>query len=205
MPNLQRGYTKEELSNMGVAKELLTNRYLLSTILSNLYRMNRGMELNFENIYDILQKNPAVIEPINKEEQIQVRKKARKHKKSVSVVEYVQFEKFSITSEQYETLVKEYGVDVVTEACIMLDGFFKDTNRDVKDSFIKLKQWAIHLVMKRRLANIRKDIVKITNAIEYDDIQDEATARKYIASVPDHMRNIDFGVKYLVEKFNIKE
>jgi hypothetical protein len=202
-------YIREELERMDVAKELLTIRYLLSVILSNLYRMNSCSIDNFENLFDLLQ--PRVEKTTEKKTEKKVplaspqRKEIRKEKKRVKVVEQIQFEKFSIKATQYEALVKEYGVDIVTEACVLLDGYLIQTNRDIKDSYKKLKEWAIHQVTKKRLNDIRRDINIITTEVDYESIEDDITARKYIASVPNHRRNIDPAVKYLVNKFNIKE
>ena len=98
----------------------------------------------------------------------------------------------------------EYGVEITTEACMILDGYLKNKSRDLKDNFRKLKQWAIHIAMKNRLSDVRKDIEQITTSIDVRTIEDVISAKKYIASVPPHIRNVDGDVKYLVDKFNIE-
>lgn len=182
-------YTKEQLAQMDVAKELLINRYLLNTVISNLYRINRCMVENFEYLLKHID-CPKKGKPIKKKE--------------IARSERVQFEKFSITNEQYNALVNEYGVEVVTEACVILDGYLKTKSRDLKDNYKKLKQWAIHIAMKNRLSDVRQDIEQITSSIDVRDIGDVVTARKYINSVPSHIRNVDNDVKYLIDKFNIR-
>ena len=202
---LKPKYIKEELERMDVAKELLNIRYLLGVILSNLYRMNSCSIGNFENLFELLQGERTETKQEKKEKlTAKERKEIRKEKKKVKLVEQINFEKFTITATQYNALVKEYGIDVVVEACVLLDGYLKESNRDIKDSYTKLKQWAIHQVTKRRLNDIRRDINIITSEMDYESIEDEVTARKYIASVPSHRRNVEPSVRYLVDKFNLK-
>lgn len=201
----KRGYIKEQLEQMNIARELLINRYMLSVILSNLFAMDKKIAYFLDQ--DIKQRRQEIKQEKKEEKESNKVKEKRKEinkEKKKAFTETIQFERFSITSEQYQALVNEYGVEVTTDACVFLDGYLKETGLQVKDYYRKLKQWAIHLVMRDRLSSIRRDIQKITQDIDYKTIEDKDTARKYIISVPDHMRNIDPAVKYLVEKFDIK-
>lgn len=193
----------DTINEMDIAKELLTNRYLLNVILTNLYKMQRVMANNFSVIESDLRKEKKN-EKKEKSHTLKERK-VKKEKKRIEKESIIEFEKFSITSEQYEALVNEYGVDIVNEACVLLDGWFKEYNRDIKDNFKKLKQWAVHQVMKKRLRDVMADVVRITSHYDYKEIEDIAVARRYIANVPSHLRNLDYGVKYLVEKFKLGE
>lgn len=193
---------ENKLGSVDLVKELLINRYLLSSILSSLYRIQQANDYNFKVLMGQAKekKNEKKENPLTPKE----RKEIRKEKKRVLELNIIRFEKFAITVEQYDALVKEYGVEIVTEACVLLDGYLRNTNRDLKDSYKKLKEWAIHQAMKNRINEIRTDIMQATS-ISYKDIEDKTTALKYIKSVPSHRRNIDSGVKYLIAKFNLAE
>jgi hypothetical protein len=196
-----------QLGAMDIARELLINRYMLSSILTSLYRINASNNYNFGIIKSLLdggakEKNKEKKEspPTPKE-----RKENKKEKKRLLEIDIIQFEKFSITHTQYEALVREYGVEIVTEACVLLDGYLKEKNRNLKDSYKKLKEWAIHLVLKDRMSSLRTDIMVASTNLDYTKINDKVQALKYINSVPEHRRNIDNGVKYLIEKFKLSD
>ena len=187
---------RDSIRDMDVAKELIANRYLLNVILTNLFRIQNTMNTNID-ILKREKKNESKEKVTQKE-----KKDKRKEKKGLRSLSNINFEKFSITSDQHEALTREYGIDVVNEACILLDGWLKAKNKDVKDSYHKLKSWAIHQVMKKRLSDLASDIVIASTEVDYTLIEDELRAKKYINSVPSHIRNVDLGVKYLVAKFN---
>lgn len=197
-------YTKRQLERMDIARELLANRYMLNVILSTLYKL----AISIDDFLEVAkQKEKGLIgKRTKKEERTKEEIKKEKgltKKKSVLNKTRIEFEKFSLTARQHQALVREYGADVVSEACIMLDGYLRNRLTRPKDCYKKLKDWAIHLVMKERLRDIRRDINNINREIDYKAIEDKTTALRYIASVPSHVRNINPAVKYLVEKFNI--
>lgn len=199
-------YTKAQLERMDIARELLANRYMLNALLSSLYRIQLQFDHNFSIIYNAMKEKGLIREEEKKERSKEriIRRELTKEK--VMLTEgLVEFEKFSLTGRQYQALIREYGADVVNDACILLDGYLRERLTKPKDCYRKLKDWAIHLVMKERLRDIRRDITVIKNEIDYKTIEDKATAIKYIASVPSHIRNIDPATKYLVEKFNIED
>ena len=179
---------------MDLARELLVNRYLLSAVLSNLYKLDTmvGNKLN-----------QIAKEKKNEKKISSTPPKRKVRKKEKEDAQAIYFERFSILPEQYQALIEEYGVEITTEACVMLDGYLKTTNTNLKDNFKKLKEWAIHLVMKERLSNLRADIMEASNDFNVEQIEDKVTALKYINSVPRYKRNIDKGVKYLVDKFKL--
>ena len=104
----------DTINEMDIAKELLTNRYLLNVILTNLYKMQRVMANNFSVIESDLRKEKKN-EKKEKSHTLKERK-VKKEKKRIEKESIIEFEKFSITSEQHEALVNEYGVDIVNEA-----------------------------------------------------------------------------------------
>ena len=175
----------------------------MSSILSSLYRIQQANDYNFKVLMGQAKekKKEQKENPLTPKE----RKEIRKEKKRLLEVNIIAFEKFSVTIEQYDALVKEYGVEVVTEACVLLDGYLRTNNSNLKDSYKKLKEWAIHQAMKNRLNSLRSSIVQATTDIDYMDIKDSATALKYINSVPQHRRNIDSKVKYLITKFGLAD
>lgn len=190
----RKKYLRETVDNLEIAKELASNRYLLNVILSNLYRMQHTLNTNIA----ILKQEKRKTET----EKVLPKEKDKK-KKELRVLNRINFERFSIKSEQHDALIREYGIDVVNEACMLLDGWLKTHPTKLKDNYKKLKQWAIHQVVKKRLSDISSDIVKASSTIDYKSIEDVIQAKKYIASVPSHIRNVDYGVKYLIDKFNI--
>lgn len=190
----RKKYLRETVDNLDIAKELASNRYLLNVILSNLYRIQHTMNTNIA----ILKQEQRKTET----EKVQPKEKDKK-KKELRILNRINFERFSIKAEQHDALIREYGIDVVNEACMLLDGWLKTHPTKLKDNYKKLKQWAIHQVVKKRLSDISSDIVKASTTIDYKSIEDVIQAKKYIASVPSHIRNVDYGVKYLIEKFNI--
>lgn len=188
-------------SNYDIARELLVNRYMLSCVLSNLYKMQEIMNYNFSVMNGKIRKE----QNNEKKENPQTPKERKENKKEKKLLQggIVDFEKFSITDKQYKALVREYGIEIVTESCMLLDGYLKTTNRSLKDNFKKLKGWAISLSMKRRLNNMRNSMLMSKNSLDYKAIEEKKDALSYINSVPDYRRNIDKGVKYLVEKFEL--
>lgn len=185
-----------------LARELLINRYMASCVLSNLYKMQEVMNYNFSVLNSTLKENKQ-----EKKESSHTLKERKEIKKEKKILQggIIQFEKFSITNKQYEALVREYGIEIVTESCVLLDGYLKTTNRPLKDNFKKLKEWAISLSMKRRLNDLRTSIVMAGNTFDYKTIEDKKDALSYINSIPEYKRNIDKGVKYLVEKFELNK
>lgn len=190
---------------MDIARELLANRYMLNALLSSLYRI----QLQLDNNFRILAKEKGLMgKRTKKEERTKEENKKEKgltKKKMLLSGGTIEFERFSLTARQHQALVKEYGADIVTEACILLDGYLRGRVKRPKDCYKKLKEWAIHLVMKDRLSDVRKDLSVIKTEVDYKAIEDKQTALRYIATVPSHIRNIEPGVKYLTEKFKLGE
>lgn len=197
-------YTKVQLERMDIARELMANRYLLNSVIASLYRIQLQFDHNFQLLVDIMKKKGWIEKEQKKESTKERIKRKRLPKEKVLTTEgQVEFEKFSLTGSQYRALIAEYGVDIVTEACILMDGYLRRTLKRPKDTYRKLKDWAIHLAMKNRLNDIRKDIEVISTEIDPDTIEDRETAMKYVANVPSHIRNVDPVVKALTEKFNL--
>lgn len=197
-------YTKTQLERMDIARELMANRYLLNAIIASLYRIQLQFDHNFTLLYEGMKKKGWIRKEEKKERSKERIKRKELPKEKVLTTEgRIEFEKFSLTGSQYQALITEYGVDIVTEACILMDGYLRNTLKRPKDTYKKLKSWAIHLAMKNRLNDIRRDIEVISTEIDPNTIEDRDTAMKYIANVPSHIRNIDPGVRALTEKFNL--
>ena len=188
-----------EAYSLDVARELVINRYLLNTILTNLFLINEQMNINFSIIGGKKRKENQ------KKESSKERNNKRKEKK-VRPYEEVRFEFFAISQAQYKALIDEYGIDIINEAVILVDSYIKRTKRNIKAPYYKLKSWAIHLVMKKRLTDLTDDVTRVTaDKVNVDKIDSMAEAIRYIRRVPTHLRNVDTTCKALVEKFNIKE
>lgn len=176
------------LSFEALALELKTLRYLINNIIVATKQQNDMLAL-------LLAKNDIKIEKP---------KKKTDEKKSVPE-DAVRFDLFVLTPAQYNALVKEYGYDVVTRSCAMLDDFVRTEGyMPYGKPVLALKKAMVIHALKEKLDNSK---VKITS---YKDINPDLITTKpdaiaFIRSVPKHIRNINPDVRKLAEKFDIKE
>lgn len=177
---------KKLYNKFNITHELLVNRYMLSVILCNLYTL----------IDAVQSKERMMSSLIDKKKQREVLKRQKQ-------LDIIEFEHFAITNTQYRLLLDEYGAEVVTNACVILDKFIQNLGRPLKNPYKKLKEWAINLSMKDKLSEYTSTITQAITAVDYKTIEDEAMARQYIAGTPVYLRSVDEGCKYLMEKFNL--
>lgn len=177
---------KKLYNKFNITHELLVNRYMLSVILTNLYTLIDAVQSKDRTLSKLIDKK--TYNSIVKQQQ---------------EINTIEFGYFTITDKQYRILVGEYGLEVVSNACVILDKYIQNLGRPLKNPYKKLREWAINLSMKERLSEYTSTITQAITSVNYEQIEDINMARQYIAGVPSHLRTLDEGCKYLKEKFNI--
>ena len=191
----------------GARDELAIIRYATSCILLNLYKIQKVNDYNFAVLNSGLRKEKTKEQKENTSIPLKERKENKKEKKlsKVERCEVIEFENFSLKAVDYQALVNEYGVEVVTRGAVLLDGKIKRRGKPLKDNYRALKEWAINQAMKERVNKQRTAIIQAGQQFDIDSITDRTMALKYIDSVPEYYRNIDKGVQMLIDKFELKK
>ena len=166
-----------------ITHELLVNRYMLSVLLTNVFNLIELLETKERTLKKLLPKEEQkLIKPIK---------------------DTIEFNNFTLSNKQYQALLNEYGAEIVSNACVILDKYIQSSGKNIKQPYKKLKEWAINLAMREKLSDYNSTICQAITAIDYHDIDNIDNARKYIQGTPVYMRNIDEGCKYLKERFNL--
>ena len=174
---------KDLYNKFNIVHELLVNRYMLTVLLTNVF-----------NLIDLLEtKERTLRKLLPKEEQNSIK----------PIEDTIEFNNFTLSNKQYQALLNEYGAEVVTNACVILDKYIQTSGKNIKQPYKKLKEWAINLAMRDKLSDYNSTICQAITNIDYHDIDTIENARKYIQGTPVYLRNIDEGCKYLKEKFNL--
>lgn len=177
----------KDLTKLDIYRELLTNRYLLTTILINVYSLIDNIKLQDKIITKVLSvKDKKELEKLQSEREL------------------IQFEYFSISAKQYQALVNKFNPEIVTDCCVILDGYYK-IGKTYKNNYKKLYTLCDEMIKKERISKDLNQIITTLRAMDYTLIDDIELAKKYIKATPEYIRNIDKGCKYLMEKFNLWE
>lgn len=177
----------KDLTKLDIYRELLTNRYLLTTILINVYSLMDNIKLQDKIITKVLSvKDKKELEQLQSEREL------------------IQFEYFSISAKQYQALVNKFNPEIVTDCCVILDGYYK-IGKTYKNNYKKLYTLCDEMIKKERISKDLNQIITTLRAMDYTLIDDIELAKKYIKATPEYIRNIDKGCKYLMEKFNLWE
>lgn len=176
-----------DLTKLDIYRELLTNRYLLTTILINVYSLMDNIKLQDKIMTKVLS-----VKDKKELEQLQ------------SDRELIQFEYFSISAKQYQVLVNKFNPEIVTDCCVILDGYYK-IGKTYKNNYKKLYTLCDEMIKKEKISKDLNQIITTLRAMDYTLIDDIELAKKYIKATPEYIRNIDKGCKYLMEKFNLWE
>lgn len=175
----------KDLTKLDIYRELLTNRYLLTTILINVYSLIDNIKLQDKIITKVLSvKDKKELEQLQGEREL------------------IQFEYFSISAKQYQALVNKFNPEIVTDCCVILDGYYK-IGKTYKNNYKKLYTLCDEMIKKERISKDLNQIITTLRAMDYTLIDDIELAKKYIKATPEYIRNIDKGCKYLMEKFNL--
>lgn len=175
----------KDLTKLDIYRELLTNRYLLTTILINVYSLMDNIKLQDKIITKVLSvKDKKELEKLQSDREL------------------IQFEYFSISAKQYQALVNKFNPEIVTDCCVILDGYYK-IGKTYKNNYKKLYTLCDEMIKKERISKDLNQIITTLRAMDYTLIDDIELAKKYIKATPEYIRNIDKGCKYLMEKFNL--
>ena len=177
----------KDLTKLDIYRELLTNRYLLTTILINMYSLMDNIKVQEKIISKVLS--------VNEKKAIEELQTTR---------EVIQFEYFSLSAKQYQALVNKYNPEIVTDCCVILDGYCK-LGKTYKNIYKKLYTLCDEMSKKEQISNDLNQMITTLRAMDYTLIEDIELAKKYIKATPEYIRNIDKGCKYLKEKFNLWE
>lgn len=196
-----------DITKLNLYHELLANRYLLSVLLTNVLAMNRMVSEVIANSKKEERKNEK------KEKVSHTLLKERKEKKKEErtsplrvrkeAVGNIEFNSFTLSSNKFEALLREYDHDVVTDACVVLDKLIAINGKSYKDIPRKVEELCKQLSKREKLIETLDASARELRAVPVEQIEDEVTAKKYIFATPRYLRNVDKGCQYLVKKFNI--
>jgi hypothetical protein len=169
--------------------ELYSMRYLINNLIFSQYEINRKLDILLEREGKELKKVP------------------RPRPKSLE--NDIGFDMFALSEQQYQKLIDRYGVDLTSKCCVALDHFIKTNGyMPYKNPLESITKVIAVNVMKEEIDKHKKELDDLPiydYDINHEDIENKEDARMFIKSIPAHIRNIDSRVKYLVDKFNLKE
>lgn len=196
---MSRGVIQREVNRLNIAHELMANRYLLSVVVAQLANLEDSVALLSATFSKKERKETKEQEKFSHTLSKEKEKKEKKERNTTKV----NFTYFSLTGKQFQSLVKGYGANVATDACVMMDYLIGTKHCTYKNTYRKVKELAEQFKTRDNLYNRTHEMARITRSVDYHLIETKEDAMKYIFSTPSYYRNIDEGVKYLVDKFSI--
>lgn len=196
-----------DITKLNLYHELLANRYLLSVLLTNVLAIETMVSEVIANSKKEERKNEKkekVSHTLLKE-----RKEKKKEERTSALREKskaigsIEFNSFTLSSNKFEALLREYDHDVVTDACVVLDKLIAINGKSYKDIPRKLEELCKQLSKREKLIETLDVSARQLREVPVEQIEDEVTAKKYIFATPRYLRNVDKGCQYLVKKFNI--
>lgn len=174
------------ITNKELKSEILFNRYIMNTLLVNVF-----------TLMDVLRDYNKVIG------KYVTLKDRDKLKKIFTNKDSIAFEYFDLTPPQYERLLNEYGSDALTKAAIVFDGYIKRTGRKPKNVYKKIQEICSNISKQIVVKEKVEQLVQETLSIDVESITTKELAEQYIKCKPEYLRNIDSNCTYLKEKFNL--
>lgn len=168
--------------------ELNSIRYLINNLIFSNYELNRKLDL--------------LLEKENKQLQSKPKPRPKTMEKDIA------FDLFSIKESQYQKLIDKFGVDITSKCCLALDNFIrKNEFMPYKNAYESINRIIALNVMRDEIDKNKavNEIVIYNDDIDYNSISTPEDARKFIKTIPTHLRNIDSRVETLVNKFDLKE
>ena len=171
-----------------IATEILVNRYLLTSLLVNVNNLCYYLEAREKTMRELL--------PPDKRNAIH---------KTIQYRDTAEFDRFSVSSRFFNSLVRKYGGEVVSYSCVQLDSYLKRTDKDYSPPEIRkrLVEYAEMYTNKKKASDMLADAINITLSMDYKLIDTPELARQYIEGTPWYERDISEGCKYLKDKFNL--
>lgn len=193
--------------------ELKAIRYVVGVILVNLVSLSENT-IRFEDglirkVAKLLQREEErKRKETNEKEKVshtllkEKEKKEKKKKEEEKVdIKNLEFNSFSLSKSYFNSLVSEYGVNVVSDGCVVLDKLISLNGRTYKDVKKKLRELCDNFSMRDRLVEDYSYTSQRVRTVNYKAIDKVEDARSYIINIPFYLRNVDQGVLYLQEKF----
>ena len=196
-----------DITKLNLYHELLANRYLLSVLLTNVLATQTMMA----EIISEFKKEERKKETKEKVSHtlLKERKEKKKEERTSAVrvkrqtVGEIEFNSFTLSSNKFEALLREYDHDVVTDACVVLDKLIAINGKSYKDIPRKLEELCKQLSKRERLIETLDATARGLREVDVELIDNEVDAKKYIFATPKYLRNVDKGCQYLVAKFNL--
>lgn len=172
--------------------ELITIRYLINNLIINQYEVNRKLD----NITEIL---------IGRNTNELKADKIVERPKPLSVDNDIKFDMFKLTDKQYQKLLDKYGLDIVSECCVVLDDFIKKNEYiPYGKPYLALDKYISNQVMTERIRQREETIKSIEKInIDYNSIETKEQALDFILTIPEHLVNVDSRVKELKDRFDL--
>ena len=196
-----------------VLHELKAIRYTVGVILVNLLSLSENT-IRFEDglvrkIVKLLQREEErTRKETNEKEKVShtlLKEKEKKEKKKKEEekldIRNLEFNSFTLSNSYFNSLVSEYGVNVVTDSCVVLDKLISLNGRTYKDVKKKLRELCDNFSMRDKLVEDYSYTSQRVRSVNYKAIENIEDARSYIINTPFYMRNVEQGVLYLQEKF----
>lgn len=96
-----------------------------------------------------IEKDIEIDKEIDKEKDIE-----KEHKKPVPTKKkYGEFQKVTLTDEEYTKLINEYGEDTTHKAIEFLDSYIAEKGYKSKSNYLAIRRWVIDAVSKRQTRN----------------------------------------------------
>lgn len=198
-----------DITKLNMYHELLANRYLLSIVLTNIMALNTKLDSIFTPDFKKEERKKETKEKVShtllkerKEKKKEERTSPLREKSKVEK-DSIEFNSFTLSTNKFDALLREYDHDVVIDACVVLDKLIGINGKAYKDIPKKLEELCKQLSLRERLIETLDNSARALREVNYEAIEDEATAKKYIFATPKYLRNVDKGCKYLVEKFGL--
>lgn len=179
----------DKYTRFNIVQGILTNRYMLTALLVNVNNLCYYLEGREKTLRTLL---PT-----------ETRKTLHQ---DIQYKDIVEFDEFKISGRYFNALSKEFGYDVVSEACVLMTTHIRrNLDKQFSQAQInkKLKEYCIKVHSMNEVSDDLSKAILATKNIDYKLIDNETTARQYIKGVPSYMQSLDEGCLYLKERFNL--
>lgn len=204
---MAKGQLKAEITRLDIFHEVKAMRYLQSIMMNYLLSLTDYVE----RIEKLVQREKKREEKEKTKEQEKVshtlpkekenKKEKEEKRKEKAIPENLKFQFFSLSKKYYEALTREYGANVVNDACVVLDSLMMRTGKAYADPKKKLREICEMFDIKDNLVETLSASAQLIRSVNYEMIETEEDALRYMRATPFYMRNIDKGFIYLSKKF----
>ena len=202
----------EDINKLDIYHEVKAMRYLQSIMMNYLLGLTDYVE-RIEKLVQREKKREEKEKTKDKEKVSQTLLKEKENKKEKeekrkekALPEKLEFQFFTLSKKYYEAITREYGANVVNDACVILDSVIMRSGCTYKDVRKKLREICEMLSIKENLVLNLSASAKSIRSVNYELIENPQDALQYMKATPFYLRNVDKGFKYLENKFpEVKE